>query len=137
MLTHAGSVVIRSVGGRLEYLLVASSDGENWVLPKGHIEPGELPEETAVRELKEEAGVVGDILGRLAVQRFSKPEEEVTVQYFLVRGHQKEEPAENRTIRWEGEERALELLTFEDARKALRDAAAILSLQREAGRENS
>lgn len=136
MLTHAGSVVIRSVGGRLEYLLVASSDGENWVLPKGHIEPGELPEETAVRELMEEAGVVGDILGRLSVQRFSKPDEEVTVQYFLVRGHQKEEPVEDRAIRWEGEDRALELLTFEDARKAVREAAAILALQKEAGREN-
>jgi diadenosine hexaphosphate hydrolase (ATP-forming) len=29
----------------------------SWVFPKGHIEPGEAPLETAVREIAEEAGV--------------------------------------------------------------------------------
>ncbi len=34
---------------------------EGWVLPKGTVEPGEEHEETALREVKEEAGVEGII----------------------------------------------------------------------------
>jgi hypothetical protein len=30
-----------------------------WSLPKGHIEAGETPEDTAVREVAEETGIVG------------------------------------------------------------------------------
>src|SRR5262249_41445497 len=56
-LTHAGGVVFRKRNGAVEYLLVqASKDRTQWVLPKGHIEPGEEPRETAVREVKEETG---------------------------------------------------------------------------------
>lgn len=33
-----------------------------WSLPKGHIEPGETPEQTAVREVHEETGITGRIL---------------------------------------------------------------------------
>lgn len=39
-----------------------------WALPGGRIEPGETPEETALRELSEEVGLIlgpGEILGRL------------------------------------------------------------------------
>ena len=36
-----------------------------WSLPKGHIEQGERPEETAVREIAEETGIRGDVLAAL------------------------------------------------------------------------
>ena len=36
-----------------------------WSLPKGHIEPGETAEQTAVREVAEETGIVGDVLTTL------------------------------------------------------------------------
>jgi len=58
-MTHAGGVVFRKQGKEetIEYLLVqASKDRSQWVLPKGHIEPGEDPRETAVREVLEETG---------------------------------------------------------------------------------
>src|SRR5258706_1686733 len=56
--THAGGVVYRTHYGVIEYLTVEALDnpGET-VLPKGHIEPGEDPRETAVREVHEETGV--------------------------------------------------------------------------------
>jgi 8-oxo-dGTP pyrophosphatase MutT (NUDIX family) len=55
-LTHAGGLVYRSSGDSVQYLLVqASNDRTQWVLPKGHIELGETPRETAVREVQEES----------------------------------------------------------------------------------
>jgi ADP-ribose pyrophosphatase YjhB (NUDIX family) len=125
-LTHAGTVVFRPSDNRSLYLIVSSSDGANWVLPKGHIEPGESPEAAALRELKEEAGVMGEILDRLSVQHFKKADEEVAVQYFLVRKVGSTEAVEKRTLRWEDEQAAVRLLTFAEARVALLEGAAVL-----------
>jgi 8-oxo-dGTP pyrophosphatase MutT (NUDIX family) len=36
-----------------------------WVLPKGHIEPGETAEQAAVREVEEETGILGRVLHSL------------------------------------------------------------------------
>lgn len=125
-LTHAGAVVFRSSDKQTLYLVVSSSDGANWVLPKGHIERGESPAAAALRELKEEAGVLGELLARLSVQHFKKANEEVAVQYFLVRKVDATEAAEMRTLRWEDEQTAVRLLTFADARTALLEGAAVV-----------
>ncbi|WP_330849127.1 NUDIX hydrolase [Bifidobacterium xylocopae] len=37
-----------------------------WCLPKGHIEKGETPEQTAVREVHEETGILGQVVGSIA-----------------------------------------------------------------------
>ena len=122
MITHAGAVVFRKNRDRTLYLIVSSSDGAHWVLPKGHIEPGESPEMAVLRELKEEAGVIGEIIGRLSLQRFEKYEEEVIAQYFLVREIESTKALEKRLIRWEDERSALRLLSFEDAREIFQKA---------------
>jgi 8-oxo-dGTP pyrophosphatase MutT (NUDIX family) len=125
-LTHAGAVAFRKTGNRTFYLIVSSSDGANWVLPKGHIEPGESPEEAALRELREEAGVIGEILDDLSILHFKKAAEEVIVQYFLARELGSTEAMEKRSLRWEDEQTALRLLTFEEAREALLEGAAVV-----------
>ena len=55
----------KSAGGIVffgnDVLLLRKSNG-NWVLPKGKIEDDEMKEETALREVFEEAGVKGKIL---------------------------------------------------------------------------
>src|SRR3712207_8857631 len=38
-----------------------------WSLPKGHIEEGETPEDTAVREVAEETGIIGEVLAPLGI----------------------------------------------------------------------
>jgi len=125
-LTHAGAVAFRQAKGRTLYLVVSSSNSADWVLPKGHIEPGETPEVAALRELKEEAGVIGEILESVAIQHFQKSTEDVLVQYFLVRERASTVAAEKRSLRWEDFEDASQLLTFANARQALQAAAAAL-----------
>src|SRR5262245_9343006 len=43
--------------------LVRSSNGKRWIIPKGHIEPGQTAAATALREAWEEAGLVGALAG--------------------------------------------------------------------------
>ncbi len=123
-LTHAGAVTFRKRDARVLYLVVSSSDGLNWVLPKGHIDPGETAEIAALRELEEEAGVVGEIVASLSARDFIKAGQEARVQFFLVREKGATESIENRVIRWEEEAAALQLLTFAEAREALSEGVA-------------
>jgi 8-oxo-dGTP pyrophosphatase MutT (NUDIX family) len=121
-LTHAGCVVFRGDIGSIRYLVVSSSTGIHWVLPKGHIDPGETPGTAALRELEEETGITGGIVRPLSIQRYTMPREEVVVQYYLVRMTGSKIPMENRKIRWEDGESALKLLSFAEAQNALHDA---------------
>lgn len=54
--TSAGGVVFRRGEAELEFLLIRDPY-ENWGLPKGHIEGGETPEQAALREVEEETGL--------------------------------------------------------------------------------
>lgn len=56
--TSAGGVVFRANGGQPLFLLIRDSY-RNWGFPKGHVEPGELPEAAALREVEEETGLAG------------------------------------------------------------------------------
>ena len=52
----AGAVIYRVKENKLEILMIQDAY-ERWTIPKGHIEPGETAQETAIREVGEEAGV--------------------------------------------------------------------------------
>lgn len=56
----AGGVGFRKTESGVEVALIAvdSARGLRWQLPKGIVEKGESPESTAVREVREEAGIV-------------------------------------------------------------------------------
>lgn len=50
----AGGVVLNKIGR----VLVVSQRGDSWSLPKGHVDPGETTFQAAVREIKEETGIL-------------------------------------------------------------------------------
>ena len=50
--------------GRIQLMLITSSGTGRWIIPKGHIEPGLTPAESAEAEALEEAGVIGKITAK-------------------------------------------------------------------------
>lgn len=128
--THAGGLVYRFQDTQIQYLVVqAKGNPEHWILPKGHIEPGETPEQTAVRELAEETGVVAGIVTELGYLRFSVANRLITTVYYLMRYQTQVTPQEERLCRWLPYDAALRLLTFPATRDLLRQAHAFLCRQ--------
>jgi 8-oxo-dGTP pyrophosphatase MutT (NUDIX family) len=66
--TSAGGLVIDRIDGPTHAVLIGRIDRQGaleWVLPKGHVEPGETTQEAAVREIHEETGLEAVIAGSL------------------------------------------------------------------------
>jgi 8-oxo-dGTP pyrophosphatase MutT (NUDIX family) len=120
--THAGGVVFRGSGQDRQFLVITSSRGQDWVLPKGHIETGETPEAAAVREVREEAGVVAEILAALGTSAYRKGSEQVRAQFYLMHARGTAATTEQRIVRWIPYGEALGLLSFDDTRRLLREA---------------
>jgi 8-oxo-dGTP pyrophosphatase MutT (NUDIX family) len=59
----AGGVAFRWRDSEPEMVIVCMKPKLRWQLPKGIVDPGETPEVTAVREVKEEGGVETNRLG--------------------------------------------------------------------------
>ena len=54
-------------GDRVAIIARHSRSGHlEWCLPKGHIEQGETPQQTAVREVHEETGILGEVVDSIA-----------------------------------------------------------------------
>lgn len=53
----AGGVAFRTTSRGLEVALISVGNPARWQLPKGLVEPGESPENAAIREVREEGGI--------------------------------------------------------------------------------
>jgi 8-oxo-dGTP pyrophosphatase MutT (NUDIX family) len=124
--THAGGVVFRTVDGERKYLLVESSKSPGeWVLPKGHIDPGETPEAAAAREVAEEAGVRAAVVARAGESQYAVGRQPVRVVFFLMRYQGETSRQEDRALAWRRCDEALRLLRFDDTRRILMQAHAL------------
>ena len=91
--TSAGGLVVADDGEHEpRAALIGRTDRRGrllWSLPKGHIEEGETPEDTAVREVAEETGIIGEVVAPLGIIDFWFVAEgrrvHKTVHHFLLR----------------------------------------------------
>jgi 8-oxo-dGTP diphosphatase len=95
----SGGVVYRKKDKTIEFLLGKHSGYHKWVLPKGLVEKGENPRETAIREVKEEIGVDGRIIDKKSLI-------EIEYFYFADLGHEhgvdaQGKKTERRTVRYQ------------------------------------
>jgi|SRR5579864_3225765 len=69
----AGGVLVKSIKGRP--MMAAIRPGGKpegvWALPKGNLDPGERPEQTALREVLEETGVEGRLVEKLGDVKYT------------------------------------------------------------------
>lgn len=125
--TAGGVVFRRSEKGEVEILLIQDAK-DRWTIPKGHIEPGETAQQTARREIGEEAGLHEvDMLGWLGKIHFRYRRIDklvlMTTQIYLVRAKgdtdaiQKEEWMNG--IQWFSFADALDKIEYEDIGKLM------------------
>ena len=131
-----GAVVFTRMDGVPNYLLVRAKDQPVGChgFPKGHMEPGETEEQTALREIFEETGVRVRLLeGFRAVTEYdlpSPPDTRKRVVFFLGEFEDQQiraQESELAGITLAPFEAALELTEYADSRQILRDAHAFLN----------
>jgi 8-oxo-dGTP pyrophosphatase MutT (NUDIX family) len=135
----AGGVLVRRLRGR--WWLAAIRPGGKpegvWALPKGLIDEGERPEETALREVGEETGAEGTPVQKLGDVRYvyTWAGERVfkVVSFYLVRyrrGRLGDIPPKHRVevadVRWLPLEEAPRLLAYKGEREMAAKALAVL-----------
>jgi 8-oxo-dGTP pyrophosphatase MutT (NUDIX family) len=69
----AGGVVVKVVRGRTMVAAIRpqGKPAGTWALPKGNLDPGESPAETAVREVLEETGLEARLVEKLGDVRYT------------------------------------------------------------------
>ena len=108
-----------------EVLLIKSKRG-HWDFPKGHIEKDETEKETALREVKEETNLDVDIISdkKYFNHYITDIGIDKTVVYFLakkVNGKEKPQEGETVEVKWFEFNKALEMLTFDNAKEILKN----------------
>ena len=133
----AGGLVVDLAGEVPRGALIGRTDRRGrllWSLPKGHIEQGETAEQAAVREVAEETGIDGEILGELGTidfwfvadgRRIHK-----TVRHFLMRatgGELSDADVEVAEVRWVPLPDIIAQLAYPDERTLVDTAGRLLA----------
>jgi 8-oxo-dGTP pyrophosphatase MutT (NUDIX family) len=134
--TSSGGVIHRVDQGRVQVALINVSRGRNiWALPKGRVEAGEKPEETAEREVREETGLHGDVLAKIGdikywfMTRVPPARHLKTVHFYLLRftsGSTDDHDREAVEASWFDAAEAERVLSYENERKILKSALMMI-----------
>ncbi|MBI2267683.1 MAG: NUDIX hydrolase [Armatimonadetes bacterium] len=129
-IVSSGGVVYRCDGG-LSFCIIAKKNMNVWALPRGRVEPGETPEQTALREVLEETGLSTAVLEKIDeidFHFFSHSEQclyHKIVHFYLMEcisedPSQKDEEAD--AVAWYPPEEAMEILKYQNEKEIVRKA---------------
>jgi 8-oxo-dGTP pyrophosphatase MutT (NUDIX family) len=130
----SGGVTFRKGEKGIEVALIRIRSGR-WALPKGLINKGEIPEETALREVREETGLEGrliDKLGDIEYWYFSKEDQtkyHKFVHFYLIeyeRGSINDHDWEVEEVRWFPIDKAIKALSYKSEKEIMERADGYL-----------
>jgi 8-oxo-dGTP pyrophosphatase MutT (NUDIX family) len=127
--TTSGGIVFRRHGKNQDIQILLMQDAKNrWTIPKGHVEPGEEPRQTAEREIREETGLkemkVYSWLGKVNFRyRRNHTLVLMTMHIYLVEGlgeSDKLHPEDwLNDIKWLAAPQAIDKIAYEDIGKLI------------------
>ncbi len=133
----AGGVVFRKGANQTSVLVAKHSGYHGWVFPKGLIgdhKKGEKKEETALREVEEETGVIGKIVKPLKPvtywYNFEGEKIKKTVYYFLmefIEGNTKNHDWEMEEVEWIPAEKVNNKLTYRSDKEVWKQAEQLIT----------
>ena len=133
----AGGVAFRRRGSQFQVAIVSVKPSLRWQLPKGIVDPGETTEITAVREVREEAGIETDLVDLIEtvqywyqrVQYGQRIRFHKYVHFFLLKfraGDVADHDHEVAESRWASFEEALEMLAFKSESNVVEKARTMI-----------
>lgn len=139
--TSAGGLVLDRLGVGSRGALIGRHDRRGrllWSLPKGHVEVGETEVDTAVREVAEETGIRGRVIGKLGVIDFWFVAEgrriHKTVHHFLLLAEDplhglelSDADVEVSEVAWIPLEQVADRLAYADERRLLERVPTLLA----------
>jgi len=132
---QASAVPFRRYEDRVEFCLITTSAGR-WGFPKGYIDPGETPEQAALKEALEEAGLHGRILGTpllsYKADKNGQPKRVVALLMEVTSCDDHWDEAAVRQRRWVSQHEAQDLLCREALQACLEIAQGRIPQGREA-----
>lgn len=136
----AGGVAFRGQESDVQIAIVSVKPKLRWQLPKGIVDPGESPPITAVREVKEEAGIETDLIKLIETieywYRSTKNGKPVRfhkfVHFYLLKykdGDVSNHDHEVEESKWVNFDEAIEMLAFESERDVVEKARGMIQTQ--------
>lgn len=129
-------VIVFLKGEQNKFLLLERKETkDDWTFAKGHIEEGEIPKETAMRELKEETGIseikILDLpLIHEEYEIFKHGEKRLKINNYFIgfvkQNKVKIEEKEIQSYKWVTYEEALDAFKYERRKQVLREAQKYL-----------
>lgn len=133
----SGGVAFRWQDSKPEIAIVSVKPSLRWQLPKGIVDQSESPEVTAVREVREEAGIETDLLSLIETieywyrsAKYGKPiRYHKFVHFYLLAyrsGDVSDHDQEVEEARWVGLDDAIKMLAFKSEREVVEKAREMI-----------
>lgn len=135
----AGGIVYKDINGKRLWLIVQHSQHRGWCFPKGHVgdeDKNETVEKAALREVREEGGIVAKIVDAVPVEieysyRSVTTVVDKKVTFFLmeyVSGDPKDHDWEVSEATFISESEVMKTLTYDDEKKAFEQILKLESM---------